>query len=119
MEIKKKYNLKDFEYSFIITDILMFCIYCLEERKGRNRKQITIYNIWQNLYHYDYSYKSIEYRKLKNIIVILFPLHKNNNRHTKFFKINTSLVDYWGKKFGITYELHKEIFSTFRLLENE
>jgi hypothetical protein len=118
MKINKKYNLKDIDYSFIITDILMFCLYCLQERKGKYRKRIEISNLHKNLYHYDYSYKSVEYDKLKKIIIIMFPLYKNNYKRTKLFKINTLLVNYWGERFGIKYEFHKETFLTFKSLED-
>ena len=118
MKIEKKYNLKDIEYSFVITDILMYCLYCIQKQK-KQKKRITINNLWRNLYHYDYSYKTIKHEKLKNIIVALFPLRQNNHKNTKFFKVNKSLVDYWGEKFGISYKIHTEIFSTFKSLENE
>jgi len=117
MKIDKKYNLKDIDYLFIITDILMFCHYCLLKQKKICR--ITISNLYMNLYHYDYGYKSIEYKKLKNIIIMLFPLYKNNHKCTKYFKINNMLVNYWGERFGINYEFHKEIFLTFKSLEDE
>jgi len=119
MKINKKYNLKDIDYTFIITDILMFCHYCLKERKNKYRKRITITNLQKNLYHYDYSYKSVDYEKIKKIIILMFPLYKNNHKRTKYIKINNSLVNYWGERFGIKYEFHKEIFFTFKSLENE
>ena len=109
----------------------MFCLYSLQQQKntkrtgkyikrtGKYTKGITIHNLWRNLYHYDYSYKSIKLETLKTIILILFPLYKNNHKNTKIFKINKSLVDYWGEKFNINYELHREIYSTFKFLENE
>jgi len=117
--MKNKYNLKNFEYSFIITDVLMFCRYCLQKRRGKYKKQITVHDLWRNLYHYDYSYKSIEYWKFKKIIVNLFPLHRNNHKNTKFFKFTATRINDWGKEFNINYKLHEEIFSTFKRLENE
>jgi len=118
MKMNKKCNLKDSDYSFIITDILMFCHYCLKERKGKYRKRITISDLHKNLYHYDYSYKSIDYEKLKNTIIIMFRLYKNDHKRTKFFKINAFLVNYWFEIFDIKYEFHKEIFFTFKSLED-
>jgi len=119
MKKNRNYIIKSNDYLFIMTDILMFCRYCLQERKGKCKTRITISNLHKNLYHYDYGYKPLAYGKLKNVLIIMFPLYKNNHKHSRFFKISDLLVNYWGKKFGINYEFHKEIFVTFRTLEEE
>lgn len=118
MKIKKKYNLKNVEYSFIITDILMYCLYCCQEPKDKYAA-ISIYNLWRNLYHYDYSYKAVKYQNLRNVVISLFPLHKNNRKRSKRIRVNYLLIDYWCKNFNINYKFHTEIFSTFKSLGNE
>jgi len=118
MKIKQKYNLKDIEYSFIMTDILMYCLYCHKKCKNKNTT-ISIYNLWRNLYHYDYNYKTVKYENLRNAVISLFPLYKNNHKRTKKMRVNYLLICYWCEKFDINYKFHTEIFSTFKSLENE
>ena len=118
MKIMKKYNLKDIEYTFIITDILMYCLYSCQKSNNKYAT-ISIYNLWRNLYHYDYSYKTVKYEKLRNVVISLFPLYKNNHKRTKKIRVNYLLINYWCTKFKINTKFHTEIFSTFKSLENE
>lgn len=117
MKTNKKYRLTDVKTSFLRKDILIFCRYCLQYRKGRQHR-ITVYDVWNNLIHYDYNYYST-FKYIKMEIQSLFPLHNYNHKRNKYFKINNQLVDYWGKKFDIKYEQHEAVNNVFKSLEHE
>jgi hypothetical protein len=115
---KKKYHLADVKVSFLRKDILIFCRYCLQFRKvPKKQLRITVYDVWNNLIHYDYNYYPA-YKYTKAGIQSLFPLYNNNHKRNKYFKINNQLVDYWGKKFDIRYEQHERVNNVFKSLEN-
>jgi len=111
----KKNSLRYTQNIFIMTDILMYCYYCLRKRKNDNR--ITIFELQRNLCCYDNVYKSVEYERIKTIFCLLFPLHKNNRRRTKKHKINNLTLNYWSNKLGINYEFHSDIFLFFKFNE--
>jgi hypothetical protein len=118
-DIEKKYRLSDVKISFLRKDILIFCRYCLQHRSSRKKQhRITVYDVWNNLIHYDYNYYP-SYKYIKAEIQSLFPLYNYSHKRNRFFKINTQLVDYWGKKFDIKYEQHEGVNTVFKSLEYE
>jgi len=112
--VKKKYRLADLQPSFLRIDILLFCYYCLNIKKG---DKVKVYDIWQNLSYYDYHHHA-NYDFFKIEIISLFPLYKNNHIRNKNFKISKILVDYWGRKFGIIYQQHTGIYTSFKSFED-
>ena len=131
--MEMKYKTPIVVRSLLRIDILCFCYYCInfpknEERKKRNGKgkkekstkitRVNVGNIIKYLSYYDFNYIRLNPFIIRNEIKLLFPIFKNNHRKNKNFKINNSLIIFWGKEFNINYKQHKEIYKTFNILQN-
>lgn len=60
----------------------------------KNLTRISIPNLFFHLKYKDpISYKNLSYRKTKSEFVKLFPIHKNNRKNTKCYKISKRQVE--------------------------
>ncbi|PLX08123.1 MAG: hypothetical protein C0596_07435 [Marinilabiliales bacterium] len=113
-----RYKLKDKSRTLTRIDILLYCYYCYQIREDKDKKHIIrIVDLYNCLVRIDYYYADLNYFHLRKEIIELFPLLKNNHRNVKNIKINKMLIDYWGKKFRINYNIHHEIYNTFNKYE--
>lgn len=115
-----KYKLPDLNPNITKIDVLVFCSYCISVKREKYKNdRITLDSVMKSLTRYDYKYESCNPNEIKTVLIKLFPLHKNNHRHIKYFKISRNLINYWGIKFKINYNLHKESYSVFKHNYNE
>lgn len=98
-------------------DLLIFCYYWLNVSKKKHSK-ITINKIILYLGTNDYNYIGINHFNIRNDLKRLFPIKMNNRKRIKYFKINNTWILFWGSKFNINYNQHKQIFETFNKIEN-
>lgn len=111
-----KCKTKDLSPTIVKVDVLVYCYYCLFIRKKyRKSDRVRVQNLVDALAQYDSYYLDIDTKKIKKEIIRLFPLRKNNHKNTKILKINKDLVNYWGVKFNICYELHNESYRTYEI----
>ena len=119
--IEKRYRIRGIQASFLRIDILIVCRYILipipkdepeSEPKKKPKKKIKVYDVWRCLMYYDYRYYT-KFRDIKEELKILFPLHHNRRKRNHHFKISKLLINYWGNKFGITYQQHESVYTVF------
>jgi len=113
-KLRKRYILPDIQASILRIDVLIYCCYCLQQKQNK----LKIHDIWSSLKYYDYHY-SKKHQSIKKEIKSLFPLYHNGHKRNKIFKINKKLVAYWGQKFGLDYQQHRELFEVFKAYENK
>jgi hypothetical protein len=116
----KNKRLNIFEITLTRIDILILCYYYLNISKNKKKySKITTRKIVEYLSYIDYNYYKLQPTNVRDELRLLFPIKINNHLRTKYFKINNSLILFWGKKFDINYNQHNYFFETYKRIENE
>ena len=115
----KKYRVGDTIVTLARIDLIILCYYWHHISKSRRKcSKITSKKIIYYLCIYDYNYCGVISRNIDSDLRKLFPVSRNNRKHTKYFTINNTLLHYWADKFNINFNHHKYSFETFKKIED-
>jgi len=109
--LRKRINrIKPVTVNILLIDVLLYLYFsCF----SNNITKMSIREIIGFLRIYDYTYKNLDYKRIKRIVSILFPIYKNNHKG-KRIKTDKKLLLYWGRYYNIDYSIHEEYHRLYR-----
>jgi hypothetical protein len=109
--LKKKLNRNNLvSITILLIDVLLYLYFsCFKS----NRTKMSIREITRFLQIYNYIYKNLDYRRIKKIVSVLFPIYKNNHKG-KRIKIDKNLLVYWCRYYNVDYSIHEEYSRLYR-----